>query len=226
MATEFVAFFEASNHEIWLQNFVTSLRVVDGIERPLKIYCDNNSAVLYSSNNRSSTKSKFINIKPESREHLGQAEAESISAKQKPRASRPSRSREHLGQAEAKIISAQADFSGKNHSGKNADITMLKLRNLKYRFDSPRIKESDQGINDSVGLDLDLASLCINRAHQATSSDQDLESWKLSKVIARYNRRTLLDGNLNVWPSLVHHCRPFKAIVMEGRFSGTFEFLT
>jgi len=37
--------------------------VVDGIERPLKIYCDNNSAVFYSNNNRSTTKSKFIDIK-------------------------------------------------------------------------------------------------------------------------------------------------------------------
>ncbi|RDY05101.1 hypothetical protein CR513_11096, partial [Mucuna pruriens] len=57
MAVEFVACFEASNHEIWL------LWVVDGIERPLKIYCDNNLTVLYSNNNRSSTKSKFIDIK-------------------------------------------------------------------------------------------------------------------------------------------------------------------
>ena len=37
--------------------------MVDDIERPLKIYCDNNSAVLYSNNNRSTTKSKFIDIK-------------------------------------------------------------------------------------------------------------------------------------------------------------------
>ncbi|RDX66207.1 Copia protein, partial [Mucuna pruriens] len=42
---------------------VTSLQEVDGIERSLKIYCDNNSTVLYSNNNRSSTKSKFIDIK-------------------------------------------------------------------------------------------------------------------------------------------------------------------
>ena len=33
------------------------------IERPLKLYCDNKSAVLYSNNNRSSTKSKHIDIK-------------------------------------------------------------------------------------------------------------------------------------------------------------------
>ncbi|RDX93171.1 hypothetical protein CR513_24607, partial [Mucuna pruriens] len=63
MATKFVARFEASNHGIWLRNLVTSLWMVDGFERPLKIYCDNNSVVLYSNNNRSSTKSKFIDFK-------------------------------------------------------------------------------------------------------------------------------------------------------------------
>ena len=63
MVVELIACFEASNHRIWLGNFVTGLRVVDGIERPLKIYCDNNSAVLYSNNNRSTNKSKFIDIK-------------------------------------------------------------------------------------------------------------------------------------------------------------------
>ncbi|RDX64612.1 hypothetical protein CR513_56816, partial [Mucuna pruriens] len=62
MVAKFVACFEASNQGIWLQNFVTGLRVVDGIERPLKLYCDNNSVVLYSNNNRSTTKSKFIDI--------------------------------------------------------------------------------------------------------------------------------------------------------------------
>ena len=34
--------------------------VVDGIERPMRIYCDNNLVVQYSNNNRSTTKSKFI----------------------------------------------------------------------------------------------------------------------------------------------------------------------
>ncbi|KAJ4729164.1 Retrovirus-related Pol polyprotein from transposon TNT 1-94 [Melia azedarach] len=63
MAAEFVACFEASNHGVWLQNFVTGLRIVDGIEKPLKLFCDNKSAVLYSNNNRSSTKSKHIDIK-------------------------------------------------------------------------------------------------------------------------------------------------------------------
>ena len=35
---------------------------MDGIERPLKLFCDNKSAVLYSNNNKSSTKSKHIDI--------------------------------------------------------------------------------------------------------------------------------------------------------------------
>ncbi|RDY11554.1 hypothetical protein CR513_03773, partial [Mucuna pruriens] len=57
ITVESVACFKAFNHGIWL------LRVVNGIERPLKIYCDNNSIVLYSNNNRNYTKSKFIDIK-------------------------------------------------------------------------------------------------------------------------------------------------------------------
>ena len=63
MATEFVACYEASNHSVWLKNFVTRMRVMDSIQRPLKLLCDNNSAVLYANNNRSSIKSKYIDIK-------------------------------------------------------------------------------------------------------------------------------------------------------------------
>ena len=63
MEAEFVACYEASNHGIWLRNFVTGLRILKGIERPLRLYCDNKSAVLYSNNNRSSSKSKHIDIK-------------------------------------------------------------------------------------------------------------------------------------------------------------------
>ncbi|KAG8474994.1 hypothetical protein CXB51_031726 [Gossypium anomalum] len=63
MATEFVECYEASNHELWLRNFVTGLRILENVERPLKLFCDNKSAVLYSNNNRSTSKSKHINIK-------------------------------------------------------------------------------------------------------------------------------------------------------------------
>ena len=37
--------------------------MVKGIERPLKLYCDNNSIILYSNNNKSSSKSKHSDIK-------------------------------------------------------------------------------------------------------------------------------------------------------------------
>ncbi|RDX86059.1 Copia protein, partial [Mucuna pruriens] len=57
IVAEFVTCFETSNHGIWLRNFV-----VNGIEKPLKIYCDNNLAILFSNNNGKFTKLKFIDI--------------------------------------------------------------------------------------------------------------------------------------------------------------------
>ena len=63
MEVEFIACFEASNHGIWLRNYTIRLYIVDGIERPLKIYCDNKAVVLYSYNNKSFSKSKHIDIK-------------------------------------------------------------------------------------------------------------------------------------------------------------------
>ena len=62
MEVEFVACYEVSNHGIWLRNFVIGPRIMEVVERPLKIYCDNKSAMLYSNNNRSSFKSKYIDI--------------------------------------------------------------------------------------------------------------------------------------------------------------------
>ena len=41
MEAEFVAFYEAFNQKIWLHNFITSLQVVVGIDRPILIYYDN-----------------------------------------------------------------------------------------------------------------------------------------------------------------------------------------
>ena len=63
MKAEFIACYEASNQAIWLRNFITGLCIVDGIDRPLKINCDNKAIELYSKNNRSSSKSKHIDIK-------------------------------------------------------------------------------------------------------------------------------------------------------------------
>jgi hypothetical protein len=49
---EFVTCYEATGHAKWFMKFVPRLRVVDSIEKPLKIYCDNEAAVQYSYNNK------------------------------------------------------------------------------------------------------------------------------------------------------------------------------
>jgi hypothetical protein len=46
MYAEFVACYEAVGQAMWLKKFVPDLRVVDSIERPLKLYCDNEPVVL------------------------------------------------------------------------------------------------------------------------------------------------------------------------------------
>jgi hypothetical protein len=63
MYAEFVACYEATGQAEWLKKFVHGLRVVDSIEKPLKIYHDNDPAVQYSYNNKKSDASKHMNIK-------------------------------------------------------------------------------------------------------------------------------------------------------------------
>jgi hypothetical protein len=63
MYTEFVTCYEAIGQAEWFKKFVPGLRVVESIEKPLKIYCDNESAVQYSYNNKKSDAFKHINIK-------------------------------------------------------------------------------------------------------------------------------------------------------------------
>ena len=63
MEAEFVSCFEATQHGVWLKSFISRLRVVDSISRPLKIYCDNSTAVFMAKNNKSSSRNKHINIK-------------------------------------------------------------------------------------------------------------------------------------------------------------------
>jgi hypothetical protein len=46
-----------------MKKFVPELRVVDSIERPLRIYCDYGPMVFFSYNNKSSGTAKYIDIK-------------------------------------------------------------------------------------------------------------------------------------------------------------------
>ena len=63
MYVEFVACYEASGQVEWLKKFIPSLRVVDSIQIPLRMYCDNEPAVFYAHNNKSSGAIKYIDIK-------------------------------------------------------------------------------------------------------------------------------------------------------------------
>jgi hypothetical protein len=63
MYAEFVACYEAVGQTLWLKKFVPGLRVVDSIERPLKLYCDNEPAVLYAHNKKKTKAVKHINIR-------------------------------------------------------------------------------------------------------------------------------------------------------------------
>ncbi|XP_074293327.1 secreted RxLR effector protein 161-like [Silene latifolia] len=63
MEAEFVSCFEATSHGVWLKGFISGLRVVDSISRPIRMYCDNSAAVFMAKNNRSGSRSKHIDIK-------------------------------------------------------------------------------------------------------------------------------------------------------------------
>jgi hypothetical protein len=61
--TEFVACYEATGQAVWFKKFVPEFRVVNSIEKSLKIHCDNEPAIQYSYNNKKSDVVKHINIK-------------------------------------------------------------------------------------------------------------------------------------------------------------------
>ncbi|KAK9035082.1 hypothetical protein V6N11_077133 [Hibiscus sabdariffa] len=63
MEAEFVSCFEATSHGVWLKSFISGLRLVDSIARPLKIHCDNLATVFMAKNNKSGSRSKHIDIK-------------------------------------------------------------------------------------------------------------------------------------------------------------------
>jgi hypothetical protein len=63
MYAEFVACYEATEQVKWLKEFVPGLKVVDSIQRPLKLCCDNEPAMFYAHNNKSSGAAKHIDIK-------------------------------------------------------------------------------------------------------------------------------------------------------------------
>ena len=63
MQVEFIACFAATTQAIWLRNLIKELTVFDFVDRPIQLYCDNNSAVLFINNNRDLKGSKHMEVK-------------------------------------------------------------------------------------------------------------------------------------------------------------------
>ncbi|KAM1125891.1 hypothetical protein ACFX2B_040641 [Malus domestica] len=63
MEAKFIACFEATNHGLWLQNFISRLGIIDSIAKPLRIFYDNAAAVFFSKNDKYSNGAKHMDIK-------------------------------------------------------------------------------------------------------------------------------------------------------------------
>jgi len=63
MEVEFVSYFKATSHGVWLKSFISELKIVDTISRPLRIFYDNSAIVFMAKNNKSGSRSKHIDIK-------------------------------------------------------------------------------------------------------------------------------------------------------------------
>ncbi|XP_068331474.1 secreted RxLR effector protein 161-like [Pyrus communis] len=63
MVAEYLSCYEAINQGVWLKNFITGLRIVDSISRPIQLYCDNNAAIFFTKNNKRSNATRNLDIK-------------------------------------------------------------------------------------------------------------------------------------------------------------------
>ena len=46
-----------------MKNFISDIKVVDSIAKPLRIFCDNSAAVFFSKNNKNENRNKHIDIR-------------------------------------------------------------------------------------------------------------------------------------------------------------------
>lgn len=63
MEAEFIGCFEATRQRLWIKNFVTDMKLVANIDKPLKIYCDNKAAIYFAKNNKQSSASRIMDVK-------------------------------------------------------------------------------------------------------------------------------------------------------------------
>ncbi|KAM1873031.1 hypothetical protein ACFX13_006920 [Malus domestica] len=63
MKAEFIGCYTVTKHVIWLRNMMKGLEIVDNIDRPLKLFCDNKAAVFFSKNNKRSLANRLMDMK-------------------------------------------------------------------------------------------------------------------------------------------------------------------
>ena len=61
--TEYVAVYNATCHEMLLVNLTATLKIVNSISRPLKLYCDNSIALILSNSNSSTGAKLYLDTK-------------------------------------------------------------------------------------------------------------------------------------------------------------------
>ena len=59
---EYVTCYEATRHAVWLRNFIRDLGVVDFIERPIMMFCDNTITVYFSNNLKGTLGARCIDV--------------------------------------------------------------------------------------------------------------------------------------------------------------------
>ncbi|KAM1467715.1 hypothetical protein ACFX2I_032779 [Malus domestica] len=63
MEAKFIGCYAATQQAIWLKHTMKGLEIVDSVERPLKLYCDNKVAVFFSKNKKRSYASRLMDVK-------------------------------------------------------------------------------------------------------------------------------------------------------------------
>ena len=63
MEAEIVAYYETGAHAKWLRNFISGLKIVKSICRPLKLFSDNSSVVSFAKSTKNTGGAKHIELK-------------------------------------------------------------------------------------------------------------------------------------------------------------------
>ena len=63
MEAEIVACYETGAHAKWLRNFISGLKIVTSICRPLKLFSDNSSVVSFAKSTKNTGGAKYIELK-------------------------------------------------------------------------------------------------------------------------------------------------------------------